>query len=178
MHEGFITNAAPDLRTGDDQESTVDQGHDPELWLRKVGVRDHSHGNRVSVTDGDKVEIVTGNYKLIVLGGDKGGTTSTGFDMSGGHTVNWAQTPGCIKRIEARKDGGWRVTHSTENAEEINIFEGKLYEHHVGGEEHYVCSFMGMKHPDLPDGRGKLGLVRDSAYAKKIHRRRSGRTHP
>lgn len=32
------------------------------------GVRDHSDGNRITTTRGDKVEIIRGNYKLLVLG--------------------------------------------------------------------------------------------------------------
>jgi hypothetical protein len=34
----------------------------------KGGWRDHSDGNRVTTTRGDKVEVIQGNYKLVVLG--------------------------------------------------------------------------------------------------------------
>src|ERR1700734_1356470 len=33
------------------------------------GWRDHSDGNRVTTTRGDKVEIIKGNYRMLVLGG-------------------------------------------------------------------------------------------------------------
>jgi hypothetical protein len=63
----------------------------------KGGWRDHSDGNRVTTTRGDKVEIISGNYKLLVLGRlDTDGIDTdadkrkaviqggTGFDLSGG----------------------------------------------------------------------------------------------
>src|SRR5262245_18222094 len=35
---------------------------------KKGGWRDHSDGNRITTTRGDKVEVIRGNYQLLVLG--------------------------------------------------------------------------------------------------------------
>jgi hypothetical protein len=50
----------------------------------KGGWRDHSDGNRISTTRGDKVEVIRGNYKLVVLGRTDDTGNAVGFDMSGG----------------------------------------------------------------------------------------------
>ena len=67
----------------------------------KGGWRDHSDGNRVTTTRGDKVEVIQGNYKLVVLGRQSLDAlvhtglapaaaraqlmaSATGFDFSGG----------------------------------------------------------------------------------------------
>jgi hypothetical protein len=51
----------------------------------KGGWRDHSDGNRITTTRGDKVEVIRGNYKLIVLGRqDQSKPKYAGMDISGG----------------------------------------------------------------------------------------------
>jgi hypothetical protein len=63
----------------------------------KGGWRDHSDGNRITTTRGDKVEVIQGNYKLVVLGRQDDATAysdpaarrallenSAGMDLSGG----------------------------------------------------------------------------------------------
>jgi hypothetical protein len=53
----------------------------------KGGWRDHSDGNRITTTRGDKVEVIRGNYKLIVLGRqDQAKSSTAGMDISGGQT--------------------------------------------------------------------------------------------
>ncbi len=64
------------------------------LWLhQKGGWRDHSDGNRITTTRGDKVEVIRGNYKLVVMGrsddegaqpGSGGLSQAQGWDISGG----------------------------------------------------------------------------------------------
>jgi hypothetical protein len=49
------------------------------------GWRDHSDGNRITTTYGDKVEVVRGNYKMIVLGRQDDPEASAGWDASGQH---------------------------------------------------------------------------------------------
>ncbi|MEZ4438163.1 MAG: hypothetical protein R3B72_03700 [Polyangiaceae bacterium] len=166
MHHRFLTEAATGLRDGDGQAPHQNE----DDFLEDLGWRDHCHGNRISTTFGDKVEVITGNYKLVVMGGNEDPTKSTGLDMSGGHTVNWAWTPGCIKRIEnVKADGGeWRVTWSTEKGNEVHVYEGKIYEHHVGGTTHYTCSYVGKSNPEMEDGDGRVKLVRGTAYSELI----------
>ncbi|HEY1694694.1 MAG TPA: hypothetical protein VGG39_21130 [Polyangiaceae bacterium] len=50
----------------------------------KGGWRDHSDGNRITTTRGDKVEVIRGNYKLMVLGRQDDPGAGAGFDNSGG----------------------------------------------------------------------------------------------
>ena len=50
----------------------------------KGGWRDHSDGNRITTTRGDKVEVIRGNYKLLVLGRTDNLSNAEGFDNSGG----------------------------------------------------------------------------------------------
>ncbi len=58
----------------------------------KGGWRDHSDGNRITTTRGDKVEVIRGNYKLVVLGRtdvprspDAGWDNAAGMELSGGN---------------------------------------------------------------------------------------------
>jgi hypothetical protein len=58
----------------------------------KGGWRDHSDGNRITTTRGDKVEVIRGNYKLIVLGRSdvptsptEGWDNATGMELAGGN---------------------------------------------------------------------------------------------
>ena len=50
----------------------------------KGGWRDHSDGNRITTTWGDKVEVIRGNYRMLVLGRRDDTQQVTGWDMSGG----------------------------------------------------------------------------------------------
>src|SRR5262249_466463 len=50
----------------------------------KGGWRDHSDGNRITTTRGDKVEVIRGNYKLLVLGRQDDPGNAAGWDVSGG----------------------------------------------------------------------------------------------
>ncbi len=53
----------------------------------KGGWRDHTDGNRITTTRGDKVEVIRGNYKLIVLGRqDQTKPKYAGMDLSGGQS--------------------------------------------------------------------------------------------
>ncbi len=61
----------------------------------KGGWRDHSDGNRITTTRGDKVEVIRGNYKLLVLGRSDLPTSPTagwgnaaGTEISGGQVDN------------------------------------------------------------------------------------------
>src|SRR6185437_14379995 len=72
----------------------------------KGGWRDHSDGNRITTTRGDKVEVVRGNYQLVVLGRQDDASGETGWDVSGGHVEGL----GGKSSIEWRKtfDGTWK----------------------------------------------------------------------
>ena len=92
--------------------------------LTKGGWWDHSDGNRVTTTSGDKIEIIQGNDKLVVLGRQPLPTTARSTttkadpaymnlvdnafitDVSGGHFQEQYPSPTpCIKTIEYSQDG-------------------------------------------------------------------------
>jgi hypothetical protein len=54
----------------------------------KGGWRDHSDGNRITTTRGDKVEVIRGNYKLLVLGRQDDVANVAGQEFSGGQLDN------------------------------------------------------------------------------------------
>ena len=55
---------------GDDTQSNTGSNRQKETLalLTKGGWWDHTDGNRVTTTTGDKVEVIQGNYKMVVLG--------------------------------------------------------------------------------------------------------------
>ena len=135
-------------------------------FYRDVGWLDHSNGHRVTTTHGDKVEVITGNYKLIVMGRDESPKHSTGFDMSGGHTVNWARTPGCVRTITSEGDSSFKVTHVTDGGHEYTVFQGFDTDHIVGGST--AITVMGGENDRTKTGKGAMKLVVDQAWSKKI----------
>ena len=75
--------------------------------LSRGGWRDHSDGNRISTTYGDKVEVIRGNYKLVVLGRQDDAGNAMGHDMSGNHVQDYAQAtmPGASVTVEWIQNG-------------------------------------------------------------------------
>jgi hypothetical protein len=71
------------------------------VLLTKGGWWDHSDGNRISTTLGDKIEIIQGHYKMLILGRQPDPTLGVIRDHSGGLTQENNQTPSnCVKSIE------------------------------------------------------------------------------
>jgi hypothetical protein len=103
--------------------------------LSKGGWWDHSDGNRITTTSGDKIEVIGGNYKLVVLGRQAVPTPPSASpapadvdnyrkqltalagnafvtDVSGGHFQEQYPSPTpCIKTIEYVQDanGEWTL---------------------------------------------------------------------
>jgi len=71
------------------------------------GWRDHSDGNRISTTYGDKIEVIRGNYKLVVMGRQDDPGQSQGHEWSGNHVQDWGQgtMPGASVTLEWIQDG-------------------------------------------------------------------------
>jgi hypothetical protein len=121
--------------------SNINQNRQTETLrlLTKGGWWDHSDGNRVTTTSGDKIEVIQGNYKLVVLGRqsvpDPPGDTATQAeidaykakitsltantfitDVSGGHFEEQYPSPTpCIKTIEYVQDEGGEWTLYQDN---------------------------------------------------------------
>jgi hypothetical protein len=71
----------------------LDRRAESRVLHSKGGWRDHSDGNRITTTRGDKIEVIRGNYKLVVMGradqhgqrpGSGGMGQGQGWDISGG----------------------------------------------------------------------------------------------
>ena len=108
---------ADDIRTRPDDTAFLTTNDDPDHKLTRGGRtaesarlyarggwRDHSDGNRISTTYGDKVEVVRGNYKMIVLGrhdilsDDTMGEAAATVDGLG---RRWRAHPGLCPRHDA-----------------------------------------------------------------------------
>jgi hypothetical protein len=137
---GNSFSMAPQTITGGQTVANTPANRQAETLdlLTKGGWWDHSDGNRVTTTVGDKVEIVQGNYKLVVLGrqplpvdasGQFAPRTSKGdtnyanlvdnafiTDVSGGHFQEQYPSPTpCIKTIEYSQDGSGEWTLYQDN---------------------------------------------------------------
>lgn len=99
----------------------ADRVKESENFLTRGGWRDHTEGNRISTTRGDKVEVVHGNYKLIVMGRQMDPDQGSGWEATGNHIQDFASgtMPGASVTLtwipEAYNDGVWLLQNSTEN---------------------------------------------------------------
>ncbi|MEL7447982.1 MAG: hypothetical protein AAFN78_02175 [Pseudomonadota bacterium] len=113
------------------------------------GWRDHTDGNRITTTRGDKVEVIAGNYKRIVLGrrpfaqGDhtdaqnKWGDT---LDISGGVAMDIDQTPFATTDIRWNDDlQTWKVTETGSNGYYVSHTQGISIDHFHGRQESYTA---------------------------------------
>lgn len=100
-----------------------------------AGWRDHTEGHRITTTRGDKLEVIGGNYKLVVLGrtGDPG--AAAGFDLSGGLVQDFDAAPGTINEIrwvEDPYDGTWKIFEKTEKGIVHALYHGDVTEEFYG----------------------------------------------
>jgi hypothetical protein len=71
---------------------TMDQRQKESAQLyARGGWRDHSDGNRITTTYGDKVEVIRGNYKMIILGRQDSPSKAQGWEVSGSHVADYAE---------------------------------------------------------------------------------------
>jgi hypothetical protein len=145
--------------------------------LSKGGWRDHCDGNRITTTRGDKIEVVYGNYKLIVMGRQPDTGQGMGWEASGNNVQDFAGAtmPGASVTVDwmsHRYGGAWLLQNSTErvfqysrNAGNFRTQNwGELLETYIGSEnppsysvEHSACVGVndddGMQgHPTTIDG--------------------------
>jgi len=124
---GFVPEA--------ERQAETDQLHTLGGW------RDHSDGNRVTTTRGDKVEVIRGNYKLVVLGRQDDGSTAAGWDVSGGHieglgltsSIEWVQTfGGTWRAVETSEKGD---TIATQHGNSVSFNYGEIQDSVTGSED-------------------------------------------
>jgi len=98
----------------------------------KGGWRDHSDGNRVTTTRGDKVEIIKGNYRMLVLGRQD---DEAGWDVSGGHVGESGITYSGASSIEYTTEfygGTWAVVEHTIKGHVHTAFHGQVFDYFCG----------------------------------------------
>ena len=97
----------------------------------KGGWRDHSDGNRISTTRGDKVEVIKGNYRMLVLGRQN---DEAGWDVSGGHVGESGITFQGSSEIRwvQNYDGTWKVTEETIKGDVYTMYMGDVKDEYWG----------------------------------------------
>ncbi len=142
--------------------------------LGRGGFRDHADGNRVTTTYGDKLEVIRGNYKLVVLGRQDDAGNGMGFDMSGNHLQDFAQAtmPGASVTVEWIQNayvpsapldldgdlysgGAWLLINSTERVYQTSRNAGSFREQ-VWGEKNET--YTGSENPK------RIGESDDDGY--------------
>jgi hypothetical protein len=151
------------------------QAESAKLYSRG-GWRDHSDGNRVSTTWGDKVEVIRGNYKMIVMGRQNDPAQSMGWEASGAHIQDYA--PGTMPgasfwlewiddyRSNSGQQGVWLLVNTTENVYEYarnagNFREevwGDVNEAYVGSENPPLSSDFSATYSALTDANKATAL--------------------
>jgi len=130
------------------------------------GWRDHSDGNRVTTTYGDKIEVIRGNYKKIVLGRQDDATTSAGWDVSGQIIQDFAyMMPGASVRVEESSsyqdssgNNVWHLQNTAENIVQSTNEAGDFFDY-KWGKKHW--SFTGSESPPAD------GTDPDSGYPRQ-----------
>lgn len=139
------------------------------------GWRDHSDGNRITTTYGDKIEVIRGNYKLVVLGRQDDPAACAGLDISGNHIQDFAYTWPAFQRVEWTSEYGgvWHIQNTTDGAVTSENFGGDSYEFRWGnrfesttGSENPV-EIEAAAPPAPPRPRGNPHII-EKTWAKQI----------
>jgi hypothetical protein len=106
------------------------------LLHTKGGWRDHSDGNRITTTRGDKVEVIRGNYKLVVMGRQENLDNASGWDLSGGElratTLNLGEFETTSVEWVEDDAGRWRVVEKNQKGDSFSIYWGNVHEEFFG----------------------------------------------
>lgn len=139
--------------------------------LTKGGWWDHADGNRVTTTTGDKIEVIQGNYKMVVLGRQPPSSydISNVFitDVSGGlfQEQNACPTP-CIKTVEYTESGGiWTLFQDNGKGKVVTRFEGEQLDYFVGTKKE---AYVGQNYDGKVSAADDLPDVISKTWAKKI----------
>ena len=132
MVQGFIDDdrtRGPHLPTSATRTEETGQLHSKGGW------RDHSDGNRISTTRGDKVEVIRGNYRMLVLGRQDDAENCAEWDASGGLIQDGDIAPGAITEIKWEQNpwsGTWTVTEECAKGNVISKYHGNVKEEFYG----------------------------------------------
>lgn len=136
--------------------------------MTRGGWRDHTDGNRISTTRGDRLDFVQGNYKRVIFGrvtnSAPGVYSQSYWDSTGGHNHNATSTPGEVTAITwvSTQGGTWKAIEKTEKGNVWERFSGEMEEHFDGGtEKHSVTGVSGYSDKKNP-------VIDEQVYAKSI----------
>jgi hypothetical protein len=122
--------------------STENRKTETKRLLTKGGWWDHAGGNRITTTAGDKIEVIQGNYKLVVLGRREPTSTNAGkgkiTDVSGGK--EFSKTYEYSETTDSDGNAIWSTYEESSEAYatkvtsgvEVSYFEGTKKETNVG----------------------------------------------
>lgn len=136
--------------------------------MTRGGWRDHTDGNRISTTRGDRLDFVQGNYKRVILGrvtNTAAGVYSQSYwDSTGGHNHDATSTPGEVTAITwvSTQGGTWKAIEKTVKGNFWERFSGETEDHFDGGTEKH--SFTGVS----GGGNKKNPVIDEQVYAKTI----------
>jgi hypothetical protein len=128
----------------------------------KGGWRDHSDGNRITTTRGDKVEVIKGNYRMVVLGRRE---DLAEWDVSGGHVYeNGITFPGSsvVEYTTEEYGGTWKVTERVEKGDVTSFYHGKVRDTYAGEE---ITSTTGSESP-TPERANPV--ITDRTWAERL----------
>ncbi|MGD0524833.1 MAG: hypothetical protein ABSE49_06810 [Polyangiaceae bacterium] len=125
--------------------SVTQRATETDALQSKGGWMDHSDGNRITTTQGDKVEVIRGNYQLIVLGRQDSVGNGALLDMSGGLAQPNDATPANLMRLEwvRNYDGTWRSVEECQKGDVHNVIHGDVFEEQYGQS---ITSITGSEH--------------------------------
>jgi hypothetical protein len=168
----FLVGFADDTRhrDGADPTKAARQAETKNL-LTKGGWWDHADGNRVTTTTGDKIEVIQGNYKMVILGRQP----TTGYnlgnvfitDVSGGlfQEQNACPTP-CIKTVEyTLSDNEWTLFQDNGKGKVVTRFDGRQIDYFTGSNKE---AYVGKNYDGTVSASGDLPTVISKTWAKKI----------
>ena len=132
-----------DDRNRDGADGTISKAErkdNSDKLFTRGGWWDHSDGNRISTTYGDKVEVIRGNYKLVVMGRQDDTDVAASLDASGGIIQDVGiSMSGSSVRCEYREDkhgGVWHLENATLGFIQTNDFAGDTFEHWWGDKKY------------------------------------------
>ena len=144
--------------------------------LTKGGWWDHADGNRITTTTGDKIEVIQGNYKMVVLGRQTVTATTKGDDVAGEAFItdvsggffeeqNMCPTP-CIKTVEyTLSDKEWTLFQDNGKGKVVTRFEGRQIDYFVGSKKE---AYIGQDFEKGSASGDLLPEVISKTWAKKI----------
>lgn len=157
--------------------------------LSRGGYRDHTDGNRISTTRGDQIDVVYGNYTLIVKGridndAANGALSECYLDMSGGHINEGTSTGGTVISSEwssSSQDGSWKTVEQTDDGDKKVVHTG-YYESAYHGETRGLSIGKGCDATTIDNGSTSLSKhdadkpdITRETYARSIdHREKIG----